>query len=58
MCCQQDIIGIISQITAVEDLESSRSLVRLNLLAGPGVRADLVERWTFNEQTCKIVSLT
>lgn len=37
---------------AVQDLESSRSLVRLDLPAGTGVRVCQMSRWTCNKQIC------
>ena len=43
----------IARLTAVQGLEYSRSLVRLSLPDGMGVRTDESEgRWTCSEQSC------
>ena len=42
----------IGWLTSVQDLESSRVSVRLDPLAGTGVRACQMGRRTCNEQTC------
>ena len=42
----------IAQLTAVQVVEFSKSLVRLGALAGIGVRARQMGRWTSNKQTC------
>lgn len=47
----------IAQLTAAQDLESSRSLVRLGLPARMCVRACQTGRWTCNEQTCAKLSV-